>query len=148
MIALDGVVADAELAALAAAAEAGLELAHEATRPQRRDVAADAQRHVGRAAARHFRPLDVMHGRPRGRGLAPRTFPRAAVAAKLHFELIRPLRHILNIAVFLNLTGPSNRCDMECGVFSWWFASRIIETSRSTRMALVGRTLLPDSAWT
>src|SRR5688572_14821838 len=71
VIALDRVVADAELAALAAAAQPDLELADEAPTSQRRHLAPNPQRHVGRTAARDLRPLHVMDRRPRGGALRP-----------------------------------------------------------------------------
>jgi hypothetical protein len=71
MIALDRLVADAELAAFAAGAHPRLEVADEPAAAQRWNVTVHAHRDVGRTADGHPRAPDVVHGRTRRGGLTP-----------------------------------------------------------------------------
>ena len=78
VVALHGVVHDAEAAALAGLAQARAQLAQEAAAAEARRPAAQAQRDVRGTLPRHRRAAHVMDGRVRGGGRTPRAGPRPA----------------------------------------------------------------------
>jgi predicted mannosyl-3-phosphoglycerate phosphatase (HAD superfamily) len=100
VIALDRVVTDPELTALAGLSQAGSELAQERPASERRNAASHTDGDVGWVATRNRRPFHVVNGRAGRSGLAAGAGAVSAVTAKLHGQLAEASTHTLIIAMF------------------------------------------------
>ncbi|HEX5066638.1 MAG TPA: hypothetical protein VFY49_11025 [Myxococcota bacterium] len=97
VIALDGELRDAEVAALARRSEASADFLHECPAPKRRHVALHSQRDVRRALARHRLAPHVIDDRAppaRATGAASRSAASRAPAMIVEGELQRAHRRI------------------------------------------------------